>query len=148
MILIPCSGAFGGIVGRAVRAGRRLHGEVVTQHVLRVKVDDPDFVPDYVSAFLSSLPYGYPLLTAFRYGKDVPELEPNAIGETPIPLLPRPVQESVAKDISAATECLDKSNDIEDKAQGELLRSLKWTESTEEAHTLAREISASMRDAS
>lgn len=127
-ILIPCSGTFGGIMGRSVRAGNRLHGHAITQHVIRIKVTDADFVPDYVAALLGSTNYGYPTITAYRHGKDVPEIDPDELKSIPIPKLPPEEQEKVAGHISLAYANLDRANELEDEAQRELLSALQWTE--------------------
>lgn len=130
-ILIPCSGALGGILGRCVRSGKKLHGQAVSQHSLRIQVTDPDFISDYVVAFLSSLTFGYPIITAFRYGKDVPELNPDDLKTIPIPKLPKPEQKKVAQYISIAYTNIDRANELEDEAQKELLEALQWNIETE-----------------
>ncbi len=125
-ILIPCSGAFGGILGRCVYAGKRLDGKAITQHVLRIRITDPDFIPEYVAALLGSLKYGYPIITALRYGKDVPEIDPDELKSFPIPTLKPEKQEKVARHLRLAYAQLDRANEFENEAQQELLAELEW----------------------
>ncbi len=126
-ILIPCSGAFGGILGRCVKANNTLDGNAVTQHVVRITVKDPEFKPDYVSAILSSPRYGYQMITAARFGKDVPEIDPKDLRTIPIPKLDEDKQSSISKNINEAYQFLDTANELENLAQSELLSALKWT---------------------
>jgi hypothetical protein len=126
-ILVSCSGAYGGILGRAVRVPKYLHEAAITQHVVRVKVTDERFDVDYVAGLLSSLRVGYPIITAFRYGKDVPEIEPDDLKTIPIPLLERKDQELISRLIRQACDAIDKANTLEDQAQTMLLDAIKWT---------------------
>lgn len=125
-ILIPCSGTFGGILGRAVIAGKRLHGQAVTQHLLRIKVTDVDYPPGYIAALLMSQRFGYRIITAYRYGKDVPEIEPTDLESIPIPKLKDDEQKEIADYINSASESIDLANELEDIAQRELLNGLQW----------------------
>lgn len=125
-ILVSCSGAFGGILGRSVRVPQYLHRQAVTQHVVRVKVTDPQFDRDYVAGILSSINLGYIIITAFRYGKDVPEIDPDDLKTIPIPQLKSEDQERVARDVREAYKSLDRVNELEETAQRELLQALKW----------------------
>jgi restriction endonuclease S subunit len=127
-ILIPCSGAFGGILGRSVLAGNTLDRKSVTQHVLRIKVKHPDYITEYVSAFLGSLKLGYPIITAFRYGKDVPEIDPNELKSIPVPTLAREIQEDIAQHTRETWTNIDRANELQDESQKELLASLEWDE--------------------
>ncbi|MDR3604597.1 MAG: hypothetical protein P4L38_08190 [Syntrophaceae bacterium] len=124
-ILVPCSGTYGGILGRAVRVGKYLHEKAITQHVVRVKVTDKRFNVDYVTGILSSLHVGYPMITAFRYGKDVPEIDPRDIATMPIPLLDKKDQERFACLIQQGWAAIDDANYIQDEAQMSLCDALK-----------------------
>jgi type I restriction enzyme S subunit len=109
-ILIPCSGALGGILGRLSVATEMLAGKAVSQHAVRIQVFDPDFLPGYVAAFLGSRQVGYPLITALRHGKDVPEIEPDALAALPIPQLRRDQQQKIEDLMKGAYTCLDLAN--------------------------------------
>ncbi len=127
-IVICRSGAFGGIMGRASFISAAMGGWAVSEHMIRCKVDNPNFLSEYVFGFLSSLIYGYPLITAYRHGKDVPEIDPGELGSIPIPVLPKSQQEQVAAYVRAAFAALDRANALEDEAQRKLLAALQWEE--------------------
>lgn len=127
-ILVPCSGAYGGILGRCVYAGKTLHGKAVTQHVLRIKINDTNFNPYYVAALLGSLNYGYPIITALRHGKDVPEINPDMLKSFPIPHLTPKNQQTIGDCMRMAISYTDQANDLNETIQNDLLTTLKWTE--------------------
>lgn len=117
-ILIPCSGAYGGILGKGIMAGESLAGKPISQHVLRiVKRDDSEIKFDFVAAYLCSFTFGYPLITATRFGKDIPELDPNAIGEIPIPCIEEALQEKIGVAYRKAIELQERGNALEMKAE-------------------------------
>jgi len=126
-ILIPCSGTFGGILGRAVKANAILDKKSITQHVLRIKITDSDFDPDYVLALLGSLTMGYPLITSTRFGKDVPELDSDIIGKIPIPILDEKIQKQFSTPVLKAYNAIDEANLLEEKALSLLYTTLKYT---------------------
>jgi len=123
-ILISCSGAFGGILGRSILVSKYLGNKAITQHVVRVKVTDPEFDAHYVAAIVGSNRLGYPLITAYRYGKDVPEIDPDDLKTLPIPRAKPTDQESIASLVRSAYESLDRANELEDAAQQELTAAL------------------------
>lgn len=136
-ILVPCSGTFGGILGRSVVTSNRLDGKVITQHCLRIQVKHPDFIPEYIAAILGSWKFGYPIITAYRHGKDIPEISPEEIKAIPIPFIDLNKQEGIAVHVIRAIDSIDRANSLEDQAQEELLNALKWNsnESDLEADT-------------
>jgi type I restriction enzyme S subunit len=127
-ILICRSGAFGGIMGRATYASTDMAGWSITEHMVRCKVHDPDVISEYVCALLASMSLGYPLITSYRHGKDVPELDPYELGGFPVPLLPNREQERIAKPIKAAYSAVDEANRLEEKAIKKLLTYLSFDE--------------------
>jgi hypothetical protein len=79
-VLVPCSGAYGGVLGHGMLAGQLMNGKAITQHVLRIaaKKDSPAYFY-YVAAFLCSDNFGYHLMASTRFGKDIPEIDPNVL---------------------------------------------------------------------
>lgn len=117
-ILIPCSGAYGGILGKGIMAGKSLSGKPISQHVLRiVKRDDSKIKFDFVAAYLCSFTFGYPLIAATRFGKDIPELDPNAIREIPIPYIEEALQEEIGMTYQKAIELQERGNALEAEAE-------------------------------
>jgi len=125
-ILIPCSGAFGGILGRAVLACKTLDGAVATQHVVRVKAHEPSLMTGYVAAFLASRTYGFPLLTSLRHGKDVPENSPDWAKRIPVPVISDVKVRAVSKSTIAAWDCVHMANKAWDKADVLMAKALNW----------------------
>ena len=117
-ILIPCSGAYGGILGKGIMAGKNLSGKPISQHVLRiVKKDDSEIKFDFVAAYLCSFTFGYPLITATRFGKDIPELDPSAIREIPIPYIENKMQQEIGQAYRKAIELQERGNALEAEAE-------------------------------
>jgi len=117
-ILIPCSGAYGGILGKGILAGTLLDGKAMSQHVLRIKERPDNKSMDffYVAAFLCSYKFGYPLITATRFGKDIPELDPEALKSIPIPNIPQELQVRIGTMFKAARSLQEEANSFENAA--------------------------------
>lgn len=115
-VLIPCSGTYGGIMGHGMLAGEHMAGSAITQHVLRIgkKESDMDFY--YLSAFLCSSEWGYPLITATRFGKDIPEIDPDVIKMIPIPYIEKTKQEDIGLLFKEAVELQEEANRLESAA--------------------------------
>lgn len=115
-VLIPCSGAYGGIMGHGILAGKMMDGKAVTQHVLRVarKTDDMNFY--YIAAFLCSNNWGYHLITATRFGKDIPEIDPGVLKTIPIPKIPMYKQNEIGYLFKQASELQERANELENSA--------------------------------
>jgi hypothetical protein len=129
MILLCRSGAFGGIMGHTTFASRLMDGWAVTEDMVRCRVHkDPAYLPEYVFALLSSLDIGYPMVTSFRYGKDVPHIDSGELGSIPIPFVKEKIQEKIAIFVTEAFNCRDKANEIENLTQNYLLEKLMWSE--------------------
>ena len=126
MTLICRSGAFGGIMGHSTFVSSSLDGYTVTEHMIRCKITDSEFLPEYVYGYLSSLVCGYPIIAAFRHGKDVPELDPDDLKSIQIPKLTPERQEEIAHHVISVFDSLDNANKLEDKAQEDLLSALYW----------------------
>lgn len=99
-------------------AGKSLSGKPISQHVLRiVKKDDSEIKFDFVAAYLCSFTFGYPLITATRFGKDIPELDPNAIREIPIPYIENRMQQEIGQAYRKAIELQERGNALETEAE-------------------------------
>ncbi len=123
-IIVSCSGAFGGILGRSVLVSDYLNNKAVTQHVVRAQITDPEYDFHYVAGIIGSNHLGYPLITALRYGKDVPEIDPDDLKTFPVPCAKPEEQKEIAALVKFAYECLDKANELEDSVENELTQSL------------------------
>ncbi|WP_157065756.1 restriction endonuclease subunit S [Clostridium neonatale] len=115
-VLIPCSGTYGGIMGHGVLAGELMNGKAVTQHVLRVakKSNYMDFY--YIAAFLCSDKWGYHLISATRFGKDIPEIDPVVLKTIPIPEIASKAQEEIGKYFKQASILQEEANVLENEA--------------------------------
>jgi len=124
--LVCRSGAFGGIMGRATLVSPAMDGWHVTEDALRCAVHDPDFPPQYVFAVLSNPFLVYPVITGYRYGKDVPHIDPEELSLIPIPKFTPDVRQEIARRIGDAFQQVDLANSMEDRAQTRLLQTLRW----------------------
>ena len=117
-VLVPCSGTYGGILGRGVLAGELLEGKALSQHVLRMRKQPavPQAAYDYAAAFLCSGRFGYPLLTATRFGKDIPELDLAAVKAIPIPSLPEETQARIGAMLRESCALQEAANRLENSA--------------------------------
>jgi hypothetical protein len=113
-------------MGRATLTTDRMDNWAVSEHMIRCKVDHPDYLPEFVFALLSSMTVGYPLITSFRHGKDVPELDPDELGSIPIPRLTEDFQRKVTRSVKKAFRHVDQANALEDEAQALLVTTLDW----------------------
>ena len=54
-VLVPCSGAYGGVLGHGMLAGQLMNGKAITQHVLRIaaKKDSPAYFYYIANSFFS-----------------------------------------------------------------------------------------------
>ena len=125
-ILICRSGAFGGIMGRATYVTDGMDNWAITEHMIRCKLNDPSFLPEYICALLASMTSGYPLITAYRHGKDVPELDPEELAGFPVPILSKTEQERVAVHIKNAYKAVNAANEMEEKAINMLMSAINW----------------------
>ncbi len=81
-ILIPSSGQVYGIIGTAVLASDALHGQVVSNHVIRIAPRaDAAIRAGYLVTALSHPMLGRPLVKALAFGSSVPEIAPDDIAD-------------------------------------------------------------------
>ena len=116
--MIPCSGAYGGILGKGILTGDLLDGKAMSQHVLRItnRPDNSSMDFFYVAAFLCSYKFGYPLITATRFGKDIPELDPEALKSIPIPNIPNELQIRIGTMFRKSRDLQEEANRLENAA--------------------------------
>jgi len=81
MILITCSGT----VGKVNIVPKHWQGWTANQHIIRV-VPANDSISGYIYCWLSS-DYGYELITHFKYGAVVDEIDSKQVSQVQIPLL-------------------------------------------------------------
>lgn len=70
----------------------------------------------YVAAFLCSYKFGYPLITATRFGKDIPELDPEALKSIPIPNIPNELQIRIGTMFRKSRDLQEEANRLENAA--------------------------------
>lgn len=115
-VLIPCSGTYGGIMGHGMLAGKMMAGKAVTQHVLRVAKKTNDMNFHYIAAFLCSNNWGYHLITATRFGKDIPEIDPEVLKTIPIPDISDDKQSEIGRKFKLASKYQEEANELENQA--------------------------------
>ena len=117
-VLIPCSGTYGGILGKGIMAGDLLDGKAMSQHILRIKKKSNNSIIDYyyTAAFLCSYRFGYPMIAATRFGKDIPELDPEAIKAIPIPTIPNDIQHRIGFLFLRSRDLQEEANRLENRA--------------------------------
>lgn len=125
-ILVCRSGAFGGIMGRATFVSPMMDGWTASEHLLRCAVTSGDYSPEYIFAVLGSMTVGYPLITALRHGKDVPELDPDDLAALPVPHADDGTRARISALVTSAFGKVDEANALQDDAHDALLSSLGW----------------------
>ncbi len=126
MTLLCRSGAFGGIMGRATFVSPGADGWAVTEDMVRCSATSNEYMPEYLFAVLSCLSVAYPLITAFRYGKDVPHIDPSELKAIPIPTLTSSARSKIGGKIKAAYLAVDEANALEAQAVGALCQAIGW----------------------
>lgn len=116
-VLVPCSGEYGGVLGYGMLAGPLMNGKAITQHVLRIaaKKDSPAYFY-YVAAFLCSDNFGYHLMASTRFGKDIPEIDPNVLKRIPIPRLETSAEKRIGDIFKRSSVLQEKANQLENTA--------------------------------
>ncbi|GAP12177.1 restriction endonuclease S subunits [Bellilinea caldifistulae] len=101
-----------GSVGRISFFSKRLQGKALSEHVIRVEVDEES---GYVYAFLSSS-IGQGLILRSVFGSSVSEIEPHHLASVPVPLPSKDVQLEIHNQIMRAYALRDEANDLLDEA--------------------------------
>lgn len=118
-ILISCSGT----IGNVALSGKHLANNAVSQHVLRVRVDDK-FLAGYISAFLRSR-FGRPQLTGLAYGSVITHLEPSHLEHVIVPVPDELIMQEIGSLMLDATAARDQANVLLDKADNLLHQRLQ-----------------------
>ncbi|MFZ5596753.1 MAG: N-6 DNA methylase [Bacillota bacterium] len=99
-ILITRSGS----TGRVIIVNDYLKGSMVTEHVIRVIINEELIDPYYVYAFLASPNIGKILMEKGIYASVVDHLSPDFIASIPIPRLKPEIEASIAKQMRESEE--------------------------------------------
>jgi len=110
------SGQLDSMLGTAFYIPQRLDGLCLSDHVIRVLIDEKQIDPMYVYAFLSTWP-GRLLVIRRAMGKSVPFVREEAVSTIPIPLLSQGQQAEIGKLVRIAFSMQTESLDLEDQAQ-------------------------------
>lgn len=91
-----------------------MNGMKETSNDKRPENQSMDFF--YVAAFLCSYKFGYPLITATRFGKDIPELDPEALKSIPVPNIPKELQLRIGAMFKKSRSLQEEANCLENEA--------------------------------
>ena len=72
--------------------------------------------PWVVPRFKRNYKFGYPLITATRFGKDIPELDPEALKSIPIPNIPNELQIRIGTMFRKSRDLQEEANRLENAA--------------------------------
>lgn len=101
-ILMPCSGQVYGIIGTAILATEALHGQVVSNHVVRIAPShDAAVRAGYMVTAMSHPTLSRPLLKSLAFGSSVPEIDADDIRAFEVVRLGT-TEESVIADLAEA----------------------------------------------
>jgi type I restriction enzyme, S subunit len=110
-----------GTVGNILLVNKTLEKCAITDHTIRL---EPVGVPSgYLYAFLASR-FGKAFISSSTYGSTVDELEPKHLVPIPVPLPSEDIQKSIHRKILQAYALRDRANQIFDKAEQDLYKSL------------------------
>lgn len=107
-ILITRSGS----TGRVVMVTDGMSGTMVSEHVIRVVVDDTLIDPYYVYAYLSTDNIGKVLLEKGIYASVVDHITPNFVATIPIPRLTPEKEKAIADKVRNAEKKRDEANRV------------------------------------
>ncbi len=85
-----------GTTGRVVIVNGALRGSMVSEHAIRVIVDEDSIDPYYLYAFLASEKYGRTLLSKGVYASVVDHISPDFVASLPIPRLSPEMEAGIA----------------------------------------------------
>lgn len=109
-VLVSCSGT----IGNVGLAGRRLEGLALSQHSIRVRVQDPE-VAGYLAAFLRGR-YGRLQLRSSVYGSVVDHIEPLHLQNVCVPRFGKRKEREMGNAFLCAVAKRDDANDLIDVA--------------------------------
>ena len=103
-----------GTIGNISLAGDTFSGKALSEHAIRLRVDDSD-TAGYTAAFLRSR-YGRPQLTQATYGSVIVHIEPEHLKRVMIPNLLPIRRIAIGRLMCKATELRDEANRLLDEA--------------------------------
>jgi type I restriction-modification system DNA methylase subunit len=125
-ILITRSGSRGSL-GRVTIVGRTLLGKILSDDLIRVWIDDLG-MRALVFAFLRS-PAGQDQLLRNEYGTVQQHLEPPHVADLQLPLPDDKIQmDQIIEAVTMSLEAHERSIEMEERADGQLLKLLQWSE--------------------
>ncbi len=118
-VLVSCSGT----IGNVGLAGRRLDGFALSQHSIRIRMQEPE-VAGYLAAFLRSR-YGRLQLRSSVYGSVVDHIEPSHLQNVYVPRLGKYKEYQIGDAYLFAVAKRDDANDLIDKAIQRVIAGVK-----------------------
>jgi len=104
-LLIQDAGQIGGLIGTVVRVPPYFDGSVVSNHLMRIAVANPE-VAAFLYALLTSA-YGYRAIVRNAFGSSIPHLDPKHIGRLTIPWPSESLRAEVASEVLHAWKLED-----------------------------------------
>jgi hypothetical protein len=115
-ILIPCSGQVYGIIGTAILATDDLHGQVVSNHVVRVAERSKACMrAGYFVTAMTHPVLGRPLIKSLGFGSSVPEIASDDIADFEIVRLDATDEDAIA-DLAEASAKARAAADLLDRS--------------------------------
>ncbi len=106
-LLIQDAGQIGGLIGTMVRVPPYFDGSVVSNHLMRIAVANPE-VAAFLFALLTSA-YGYRAIVRNAFGSSIPQLDPKHIGKLTIPWPSESMRAEVASEVLLAWKLEDEA---------------------------------------
>ena len=116
MILIACSGSLGGTFGKVSFVHKNFENYAASQHILRIIANEDLIDSGYLLAFLSS-EYGYELITRYRWGALIDEIDDEDMSKLIIPLPNSKDQKEIGDLVRQAYELRAEAIRLENEAQ-------------------------------
>jgi hypothetical protein len=118
-ILMARSGQTYGIIGSLVLAGKDFEGDIISDHVMRLKPPvNSELRPGYVVAVLSHPVLGRPVVKSLAYGSSIPEIDVADVLDLSIPRIDIEEEAAIADLAEESAECRAKADMIEREMSG------------------------------
>ncbi|ATA69191.1 hypothetical protein CAPN006_17880 [Capnocytophaga canimorsus] len=104
-----------GTVGNTVIVGKDLEGTVISEHALRLVVNEKEISPLYVFAFLKTK-FGLKTMESSSFGSVIITLNEDLIGNINLPILDKTTQELIVDKVSRYIEKYDTATELENQA--------------------------------
>lgn len=106
-LLIQDAGQLGGLIGRVVRIPPTVAGGVVSNHLMRIAIEDRHCAA-FLFAVLTS-GHGYRAIVRNAFGSSIPQLDPKHVGAIQVPWPDRRVRAAVAKPVLRSWQLEDEA---------------------------------------